>query len=206
MGNRSRMHNGKDSRRYYDWLEHSSQDLIAAKILSEDDRCYRLAAFHCQQAIEKALKAYILLKSDVLVDGHNLTWLCRQAKKYDRGFHQWFDESADLNQCYIETRYPADIEREYTYKMVKNFYRMAKEMYQYIFAEIDKEFDRREKAEEDAPFYASNTMIKRFSVVLAGNLFYRTNLDFCEWRQYNKEAENCSVWNSFKQNRRGRAA
>ena len=56
MGNRSRMHNGKDSRRYYDWLEHSSQDLIAAKILSEDDRCYRLAAFHCQQAIEKALK------------------------------------------------------------------------------------------------------------------------------------------------------
>ena len=110
-GNRSRMHNGNDSRRYYDWLEHSSQDLIAAKILSEDDRCYRLSAFHCQQAIEKALKAYILLKSDVLVDGHNLTWLCRQAKKYDKGFHQWFDESADLNQCYIETRYPADIER-----------------------------------------------------------------------------------------------
>ena len=145
---RSRAHNGRDSRRYYDWLEHASQDLIAAKILSEDDRCYRLSAFHCQQAIEKALKAYILLKSDVLVDGHNLTWLCRQAKKYDKGFHQWFDESADLNQCYVETRYPADIEREYTYKMVKNFYRMAKEMYQYIFAEIDREFDRREKAEE----------------------------------------------------------
>ena len=81
MGNRSRRHNAQDSRRYYDWLEHSSQDLIAAKILSEDDRCYPLAAFHCQQAIEKALKAYILLKSDVLVDGHNLTWLCRQAKK-----------------------------------------------------------------------------------------------------------------------------
>ena len=71
----------------------------------------------------------------MLVDGHNLTWLCRQAKKYDKGFHQWFDESADLNQCYVETRYPADIEREYTYKMVKNFYRMAKEMYQYIFAD-----------------------------------------------------------------------
>lgn len=151
-GNRSRMHNGNDSRRYYDWLEHSSQDLIAAKILSEDDRCYRLSAFHCQQAIEKALKAYILLKSDVLVDGHNLIWLCRQAKKYDKGFHQWFDESADLNQCYIETRYPADIEREYTYKMVRNFYRMAREMYQYIFAEIDREFDLRERAEEEAPF------------------------------------------------------
>ena len=88
----------------------------------------------------------------MLGDGHNLTWLCRQAKKYDKGFHQWFDESADLNQCYIETRYPADIEREYTYKMVRNFYRMAREMYQYIFAEIDREFDLRERAEEEAPF------------------------------------------------------
>ena len=178
MGNRSRMHNGKDSRRYYDWLEHSSQDLIAAKILSEDDRCYRLAAFHCQQAIEKALKAYILLKSDVLVDGHNLTWLCRQAKKYDRGFHQWFDESADLNQCYIETRYPADIEREYTYKMVKNFYRMAKEMYQYIFAEIDKEFDRREKAEEQIlTFVNGDSTIKKPKTVLFGTVLNKIGED-----------------------------
>lgn len=84
-GNRSRMHNGNDSRRYYDWLEHSSQDLIAAKILSEDDRCYRLSAFHCQQAIEKALKAYILLKSDVLVDGHNLTWAFPAGKEVRQG-------------------------------------------------------------------------------------------------------------------------
>ncbi len=139
---------GRDSRRYYDWLDRSSEDLIAAKLLSEDDRCYNLAAFHCQQAIEKALKAYILLKSNQLVDGHNLMWLCRQAKKYDKGFHQWFDESADLNQCYIETRYPADLEQEITYKKVRNFYRMAKEMYTYIFEEIDREFDRRERAEE----------------------------------------------------------
>lgn len=36
--------------------------------------------------------------------------------------------------------------------MVRNFYRMAREMYQYIFAEIDREFDLRERAEEEAPF------------------------------------------------------
>ena len=129
--------------------------MIQVKIhgeIFEGDFLNPIVAEKYEQAIEKALKAYILLKSDVLVDGHNLTWLCRQAKKYDKGFHQWFDESADLNQCYIETRYPADIEREYTYKMVRNFYRMAREMYQYIFAEIDREFDLRERAEEEAPF------------------------------------------------------
>jgi len=141
-----------DSCFYYKWLDKALCDLQAARLLLTYGGDHYNIAFHCQQAIEKALKAYILLKSDVLVDGHNLTWLCRQAKKYDKGFHQWFDESADLNQCYIETRYPADIEREYTYKMVRNFYRMAREMYQYIFAEIDREFDLRERAEEEAPF------------------------------------------------------
>ena len=141
-----------DSCFYYKWLDKALCDLQAARLLLTYGGDHYNIAFHCQQAIEKALKAYILLKSGVLVDGHNLTWLCRQAKKYDKGFHQWFDESADLNQCYIETRYPADIEREYTYKMVRNFYRMAREMYQYIFAEIDREFDLRERAEEEAPF------------------------------------------------------
>jgi HEPN domain-containing protein len=141
-------HDSQDSRRYFDWLDHSSADLLAAAKLKEDDRCYDLAAFHCQQSIEKALKAYILLRSGKLVDGHNLTWLCRQAKKYHKGFHQWFEESADLNQCYIETRYPADVDKEIDYKMVQDFYTMAKDMYQFIFHQVDQELDRREQAEE----------------------------------------------------------
>lgn len=122
MGNRPR-HNSSDSRHYFLWLNRSGEDLIAAQILSEDDRCYNLAAFHCQQAIEKALKGYILYKTENLVDGHNLMWLCRQAKKLSKGFQQWFDESADLNQCYIETRYPSDTEGDMTYKQVRNFLR-----------------------------------------------------------------------------------
>lgn len=148
MGSSRQQRGKRDSHRYYDWLEHSSQDLIAAKLLSEADQCYNLAAFHCQQSIEKALKAYILLKSGSLPDGHNLIWLCRQAKKYDKGFQDWFDESVDLNQCYIETRYPADVYKEITYKHVRNSYRMAKEMYQFILKEVDREFERRERAEE----------------------------------------------------------
>ncbi len=141
-------HSSTDSHLYFEWLEHSSADLLAASLLKEDDRCYELAAFHCQQSIEKALKAYILLRSGKLVEGHNLTWLCRQAKKHHKGFQQWFEESADLNQCYIETRYPADVDREIDYKKVQNFYTMAKDMYLFIFEQVDQELDRREQAEE----------------------------------------------------------
>lgn len=126
-----------DSRRYYDWLDRAGEDIQCAKMLLQNDNCYRGAAFHCQQAIEKSLKAYILVRSDVLVDGHNLTWLCKRAMKYDNSFSAWLSESASLNKCYIETRYPADIPLGLEYHKVSGYYRMAKEMYLFICAEMD---------------------------------------------------------------------
>lgn len=151
MGGRARRGGyNRDSKKYYDWLNHAEDDLTAANLLKSHADCYNAAAFHCQQAIEKALKAYILFRSGQLVDGHNLMWLCRQAKKYDKGFHQWFDECADLNQCYIETRYPADILKELDAKEVANFYRMATEMFNFIDDEIDEELEGRAIAEEKA--------------------------------------------------------
>ena len=129
-GNRSRMPTGNDSRRYYDWLEHSSQDLIAAKILSEDDRCYRLSAFHCQQAIEKALKGYLLFRTGRHFDGHNLTYLCRQAIQLDsKAFSEYLDESAALNDLYIETRYPTDLPFEIDELEVRRYLDMAERMF-----------------------------------------------------------------------------
>ncbi len=132
-----RHHNTTDSKKYYDWLEMANEDIVCAFLLAQDDNCYNAAAFHCQQTIEKALKAYILLKSDCLVDGHNLTWLCKQAMKYDKSFRVWLEESASLNRCYIETRYPADIPLELSYTAVMGYCNMAKEMYLFICGEMD---------------------------------------------------------------------
>lgn len=126
-----------DSRRYYDWLDRAGEDIQSAWLLLRDDNCYNSAAFHCQQTIEKALKAYILIKSDSLVDGHNLTWLCKRAMKYNKHFAQYLDESASLNKCYIETRYPADLPLELEYEQVKRYYEMAKTMYRYICEQTD---------------------------------------------------------------------
>lgn len=134
-----------DSKHYYDWLDRCNEDIYSARLLMGHDGCYNNAAFHCQQTIEKALKAYILLKSNVLVDGHNLTWLCKRAMKYDRSFGQWLDESASLNHCYIETRYPADIPLDLTRKQIGRYYDMAYELYSFIKAEVE-EITSRNKA------------------------------------------------------------
>lgn len=127
-----------DSKRYYDWLDRANEDIICAKVLSEDDRCYNAAAFHCQQTIEKALKAYILLKSNQLLDGHNLPWLCKRAAKYDLIFMDWLEGSALLSRHYIETRYPADIPLEIDYEHIQRFYHTARDMYLFICGEVDR--------------------------------------------------------------------
>lgn len=98
----------EDSRLYFDWLEIAATDLLAARLLTEHKQCLDIAGFHCQQCMEKAFKAYLIYTGAGLTDGHNLTWLCRQAVKRDRHFSRFLETCADMNRLYIETRYPSD--------------------------------------------------------------------------------------------------
>jgi HEPN domain-containing protein len=125
-----------DSKRYYDWIDRAGEDLKAAKLLLASDDTLFSATFHCQQCIEKGLKGYILFKTKSHVDGHNLTWLCRQAIKSDQRFLKWLDESAMLNRYYIETRYPSDIPFVLNREKVSRVYNMAISMYNFICGEI----------------------------------------------------------------------
>lgn len=122
-----------DSKRYYDWLYHACQDMLAAKMLIGDKRLYGQTVFHCQQAIEKSLKAFLLYKHRKLFDGHNLTWLCKQAALTDQTFTQWIGKSAQLNRFYIETRYPADIPEDITRELAEDILAAAGEMTDFIF-------------------------------------------------------------------------
>ncbi|MFA9380053.1 MAG: HEPN domain-containing protein [Acetanaerobacterium sp.] len=137
-----------DSRRHLDWLAKSGEDMRAAELLLAHCDCHNICAFHCQQTIEKALKAYVLVASDRLVDGHNLTWLCRQALRYDRAFSQWLDESATLNRFYIETRYPADVAFTITRERIEFLCKIAREMYDFICTQVDEEEE--EDQQDDA--------------------------------------------------------
>jgi HEPN domain-containing protein len=140
MGSRRREAN-TDSHRYFDWLERAHEDIQSAEKLLDSEDTLNAAAFHCQQCIEKALKGYILFKTHQHVDGHNLTWLCRQAIKSDRRFAKWLDESVVLNRYYIETRYPADIPLALDSITVNRSYDMARAMYRFICDEVYDEVE-----------------------------------------------------------------
>lgn len=97
-----------DTLRYKDWIEKAQRDLKSAKILKEHDCGNDMVAFHCQQAVEKSLKAYLIMNGEGIVSGHSLIYLCKLSEKHNSEYRKYIKDCGFLNQYYIETRYPAD--------------------------------------------------------------------------------------------------
>ena len=125
-----------DSMYYYKWLDKALSDLQSARILLTWSGDPMAVAFHCQQAIEKALKGYLLFRLGRHFDGHNLTFLCRQAANCDERFVSYIDESASLNNYYIETRYPTDVPFTITETQEYSILAMAEDMFAMIRQEL----------------------------------------------------------------------
>jgi HEPN domain-containing protein len=89
------------------WYLKADHDLIAAqKELASNEPLTDIACFHCQQCVEKYLKAFLTFhgkkfpKTHVLED---LTFLCSEI---DTTFEALTDQVADLTGFAVEIRYP----------------------------------------------------------------------------------------------------
>lgn len=123
-----------DSNRYLDWYDKAAKDLQGAKILLQYDGDCSIVAFHCQQAIEKALKGWILQHTGVLQSGHSLVYLCRIAAQTDGHIKDFLKDCAYVNQFYIETRYPADIPMTITADEAAECIRIAEQVMNHLSA------------------------------------------------------------------------
>lgn len=90
-----------------DWLTRARQDLRGATILAAaDDAPLDLAIYHCQQAAEKAVKAYLQWRDEPFAKTHNLRALVIQATTLDKGFDA-FEKPAEILTPYVSAfRYP----------------------------------------------------------------------------------------------------
>lgn len=131
----------RDSKHYFEWMEYASEDLAAATVLTDDGTCLNAAGFHCQQTIEKSVKAYLLFISGRNFDGHNLSWLVRQAAKFNSEFSKFMAYTAKLNRYYIECRYPSDNPDEPEIEVLKQNLDITRDIYEYICSLIyDEEY------------------------------------------------------------------
>lgn len=93
-----------------DWLVRARQDVRAAQVdLDAIPPLLADAAFHCQQAIEKAFKALLACHDQPLPRTHDLRELGRACLRHDRSLEELVRRSAPLSEYAWRFRYPGEI-------------------------------------------------------------------------------------------------
>lgn len=91
------------------WLVKASHDLQAAEHLSKTNPpLLDVAVYHCQQAMEKSLKAFLTLVGSPFAKTHSLVVLVEQAVDQDGEFEDLLDHAEHLSPFAWRFRYPGD--------------------------------------------------------------------------------------------------
>lgn len=91
------------------WIEKAKNDLLNAdNNLASEQIPYDTVCFHCQQAAEKLLKAYLVAHNKAYPITHNLFTILEYILEYDSTAENFRESLAILNPYSVEVRYPGD--------------------------------------------------------------------------------------------------
>lgn len=92
------------------WVTKATSDLKSARLLgSAEDPPLDTAVYHCQQAAEKVIKAYLLYRGVTPDKTHDVRKLTVQASTFDPRFNELMPGAAALTPYAWEFRYPDDL-------------------------------------------------------------------------------------------------
>jgi HEPN domain-containing protein len=91
-----------------DWLNKAEEDYEAAKQLSENGSLWNVIGFHCQQAVEKYLKAVLTSGKIEFSKTHNLKESLDLLLKMKPALARELKDVHSLTPYAISTRYPGD--------------------------------------------------------------------------------------------------
>jgi len=91
------------------WLTKAQSDLDSARILIEHKPAnYDTACFHCQQAAEKALKAFLVAHAAEFDRVHAMPYLVDLCAARNQAFNEFREKAELLSPYAVEIRYPGD--------------------------------------------------------------------------------------------------
>jgi len=123
-----------------DWLTKVDHDLIAVDHLLglAEDAPTDVIAFHCQQAVEKSLKAFLTHKDVRAGRTHDIRTLLNLCIEVDEGFKGLDgDRVAELTFYAVQTRYPGDLV-EIDLQETKVLATLARTVYDFVIGRIEK--------------------------------------------------------------------
>ena len=113
-------------------LQAAAHDLRAAPPLLED------AVFHCQQAVEKALKGYLTWHDQPFPKTHSLEEVGEQCLTIDPSLRPFVDRAVPLTEYAWKFRYPGEPE-EPTHQEAEEALAIAREVFDVILARLPNE-------------------------------------------------------------------
>lgn len=90
-----------------EWLESANDDLMLISSIIEKVELTHLAAFHCQQSVEKSLKAVLEFHNKAVPKKHDLLVLKDMVSDYFLLDDE--DMLETLNGLYVDSRYPGNL-------------------------------------------------------------------------------------------------
>ena len=96
--------------RINEWIRYSNMDLEAAASLNmRYKKPYEIICYHCQQTVEKSLKAALLFYGYSIYKSHDLLELDEDCQKRNPEFKKIEKECSQLSDYAFEARYPFHI-------------------------------------------------------------------------------------------------
>jgi len=116
------------------WLEKAEHDLIAAQLIIDiQPIILDVACFHCQQAVEKYLKSFLVCKKQDFPKTHNLDILLKQCTNLNNSFAGI--DISNLEDFAVRGRYPHDFISP-TPEETQHFYEIALSVKMLVLKEI----------------------------------------------------------------------
>jgi HEPN domain-containing protein len=123
------------------WLAKANRDLESARRLAGEPAAYLdTAIYHCQQAAEKALKAFLVYRQVAFEKVHNLSLLLEYCADVDPAFRELSDAAADLTPYATAFRYPDEFfEAEPDKEQFNQAFRQAEQTLQFVLQRLPKD-------------------------------------------------------------------
>lgn len=119
------------------WIKIGERDLLAAKQGMETTQVISdVVCFHCQQAVEKFLKAFLVKNQIEFTKTHNITALINLCSQVDQSFKEKLSDVDFLTDYAVEIRYPDDW-YEPTLMEVNQAYEAALKVKDFVLVKLD---------------------------------------------------------------------
>ncbi len=133
------------------WLEKANNDLKNAEIILAAQTEWPpldTVCFHCQQAVEKLIKAYLVYHGEKFPFTHNLADLVAICMQVDETFATIQRKAETLTPFAVEIRYPDDFYMP-SIEEANEAYAIAIEVKAFVLARIDERLSKTNDSDDE---------------------------------------------------------